>query len=336
MAIIILQATILSFYRKRIPNMRFTKEERKEIAFLTANMPKASMERLVTEVKPDTIKRWFRELHGKQYDSSKMRRPKADKKKGGRPLLKEEFEKFVLRIIREHPTLGDQSIADIVKRTHGQGSSSTIQRIRKHHGIPPSRERKSSWHRVKDSKHTWGMDFFTIGTFSNEGLKTLFVLIFVHWSSRKLIIGGATEYPNSNWVCRVIRDLDFEDVFQYGKRMVHDNDPIFNDDVDDQLNSTGLEVVKTAVHAPMMNSKTERCVRTIREAFGHQRVFSSVQTFMSQLRDFVTFYNTERHHQGLECNVIPFPCEVSKNTSGQITQITRCGDRLGFYYRKSA
>lgn len=330
-AIILFQAVLIRCYRKRYEGkLRLTKEEKFELAQFAICIPRKWMEKWVSEFKYDTFKRWLKDFKSKTHDFTHRKKTT----KIGRPRKSILIEKFVLKACRENPKWGDRTIADNASRVHGKVSDTTVWRIRKQHSIPSSTERKNTnWNTFKNCGKVWGMDFFTKDVFTKYGILSYYVLIFVHWESRELIIGGTTLNPTEEWMIKRISDLDFDDRFRDAKYIVRDNDKIFSKEIDGTFKKVDIKIVKTAIKAPKMNSHTERCVKTIKGLLAED-TYGELE-FAREVRSIENFYNTERHHQGLDGD-IPFPSKLASHTKGRVKRVSRCKGAQNFYFRESA
>jgi hypothetical protein len=330
-AIILFQAALIRCYRKHYEGkLRLTKEEKLELAQFAICIPGKWMEEWVTEFKYDTFKKWLKDIKSKIHDHTYRKKTT----KVGRPQKSMLIEKFIIRACRENPTWGDRTIAHNASRLYGEVSDTTIWRIRQQHDIPSSLERKNTnWHAFKNCGKVWGMDFFTKDVFTKYGILSYYVLIFVHWESRELIIGGTTPHPTEEWMTRRVYDLDFDHRFRDAKYLVRDNDKIFSKEVDGTFKKIDLKIVKTAIKAPKMYSHTERCVKTIK-GYLSENTFGELE-FSKEVRAIENFYYTERHHQGLDGD-IPFPSKLALNTKGRVKKVSRCRRSQNFYFRESA
>ncbi len=72
----------------------FTDVQRRRIAAKTRKIGRKGLSEIGTLVTPDTLLRWYRRLIAKKYDSSRARR-------AGRPKTAAEFERLILRMVRE-------------------------------------------------------------------------------------------------------------------------------------------------------------------------------------------------------------------------------------------
>jgi hypothetical protein len=82
-----------------------------------------------------------------------------------------------------------------------------------------------------------------------------------------------------------------------------------------------------------MNAHAERIIRTIKEHL-HPLEFGELQ-FRRKMRAFEKFYNTERHHQGIE-GKIPIPKHDAFHDKGRVTRAARLNGRQSYYFRKAS
>lgn len=159
-------------------------------------------------VKPDTLLRWYRELIAKKFDGSRYR------KSWGRPRVDEKIEGLVVRMARENPTWGYERIVGAIGNLGYKVSDQTVGNILKRHDIPPApkRIRTTSW---KDFIRAHmavmvGTDFFTVEVITLKGLKTFYVLFFLHLESRRICLAGVTRHPDEDWMEQMARNVTME------------------------------------------------------------------------------------------------------------------------------
>jgi putative transposase len=118
-----------------------------------------------------------------------------------------------------------------------------------------------------------------------------------------------------------------------GKRyLIHDRDPLFTAEFQGILASVGVTTVKLPPRSPNLNAYAERFVRSIKESCLDRLILFGENSLRTGVREFVTHYLRERHHQGLGNRLI-LPETTPPDNKGTI----RCRDRLGgmlkYYYR---
>ena len=113
--------------------MRLSDDERRRLAVIGQRLGRRLLAQVATIVTPDTILRWHRELVARKW-TSPARRP-------GRPGVQPEIRRLVVRMATDNPTWGYTRIQGALKNLGHRAARSTVAKILRHHGIPPSRER---------------------------------------------------------------------------------------------------------------------------------------------------------------------------------------------------
>ena len=109
-----------------------------------------------------------------------------------------------------------------------------------------------------------------------------------------------------------------------------DRDAKFTDAFDAVLNDAGLEVVKSGVRMPRMNSIMERWIQACRREFLDRTLIWNQRHLLHALREYETFYNRHRPHRALgqAAPLRPLPGPITE--PGQITRMEiHRQDRLG-------
>ena len=92
---------------------------------------------IATIVTPDTILRWHRELIARKWTYTTAR--------PGRPGVQAEIRRLAVRMATDNPSWGYTRIQGALKNLGHRVARSTIAKILKEQGIPPSRERPMTW-----------------------------------------------------------------------------------------------------------------------------------------------------------------------------------------------
>src|SRR5262249_50024358 len=163
------------------------------------------------------------------------------------------------------------------------------------------------------------------------------VLFFIDLSSRRVEIGGIASSANGLWMAQIARNLtDAVDGFFTGKRyLIHDRDPLYTKEFLGIVASTGIKAIKLPPRSPNLNAYAERFVRTIKESCLDQIMFFGEDMLRNAIREFVTHYQFERNHQGLE-NRLLVPSEITINATAIVQKRERLGGLLNYYYRETA
>ena len=175
---------------------------------------------------------------------------------------------------------------------------------------------------------------FTIETLF---LKTIYVLFFIEIGSRRIHFAGCTTEPNQRWVTQQARQLMW-DLNEQGtpiRFLIHDRDTKFSASFDTVFASEKIDIILTPYRAPNANAYAERWVRTVREECLDKLIILNQQHLHRVMREFVTYYNTARPHQGI-AQQIPTPISNKPNTSGRICCRDVLGGIIHDYYRDAA
>jgi hypothetical protein len=113
--------------------LRLTDDERRRLAALGKRLGRRILMQVATIVTPDTILRWHRQLIARKWTYPK-RRP-------GRPGVRQEIGRLVVRMASENPSWGYTRIQGALRNLDHRVARSTIAAILREQGIPPSGER---------------------------------------------------------------------------------------------------------------------------------------------------------------------------------------------------
>ncbi|WP_372505861.1 integrase core domain-containing protein [Streptomyces malaysiensis] len=127
--------------------------------------------------------------------------------------------------------------------------------------------------------------------------------------------------------------MDLEDLGCRARFMIRDRDGKFPDLFDAVLKDAGIEVVRSGIQIPRMNSIAERWIQTCRRELLDRTLSWNQQHLLHALHEFEQFYNghrPHRPHQGI-ANARPLhplpPPIGAPDTSARLN--IRRHDRLG-------
>jgi len=288
----------------------------------------------VTIVKPETMLKWHRRLVAKKFDGSRFR------KQHGRPPIKAEIEDLVLRLARDNPAWGYDRIAGVIHNLGHHISDQTVGNVlqRNSLGSSPERRRNTTWSDFirRHREVLWATDFFTTEIWTRWGLTTYYVLFFIHVRTRRIVLGGISQYPNEEWMKQTARNMTGLDGELGGTGyLIHDRDSKYTQSFDQILNAAGIAVVKLPPHSPNLIAFAERFVKTIKTECVEQFVLFGENSLRHVIREYLAHYHAERNHQGID-NAIPFPDPRLEAREGSIVKAERLGGLLNFYHRHAA
>ncbi|HEY5028030.1 MAG TPA: hypothetical protein VIK39_06445 [Candidatus Angelobacter sp.] len=198
--------------------------EKTTLAEIAHRLGRKALAEVAAAAKPDTLLRWYRELIAKKFDGSKFR------KSVGHPPVEKEIERLVVRMARESPSWGYNRIVGAMANLGHRLSDETVGNILRRHDIPPAPKRKqtTSW---KEFIRTHiavmvGTDFFTVEVLTLTGLKTYYVLFFIHLESRRICLAGVTRHPDQAWMEQMARNVTMEEsgFLSHCRYLLHDRD----------------------------------------------------------------------------------------------------------------
>jgi putative transposase len=306
--------------------VRFEASDRALLAALLHHLPTQVLRRMRLLVRPDTVLRWHRDLVARRHAVES--RPK----RGGRPRTVRSIRTLILRLAAENPNWG-------YRRLHGEllilgvkVAASTVWEILKDAGIPPAPERTSTtWADFLRSQADalLACDFFETVTLSGARMHAFAV---IEHANRRIRILGATAHPTASWVTQAAKNLvmDLEDAGCRARYLIRDRDGKFPALFDEVLKDAGIEVVLSGIRIPRMNSIMERWVQTCRRELLDRTLIWDQRHLLHALREFETFYNGHRPHQGIT-NARPLhPLPQPITDPEQITRLDiQRRDRLG-------
>jgi transposase InsO family protein len=334
--ILILRKQLMIVEQRLAKPVHLSRAERLTLAVISTKLKTASgrslkeLREVIRLVQPQTVFKWHRELVRRKWTYRR-------KHVGGRPRTHPDIEHLIVRLARENGDWGYGKIKGELAKLGHKTSRETIANILERHGILPAPERGSSpsWRHLMThyKDQVLACDFFTIETLF---LQTVYVLFFIEVGSRRVHFAGCASHPNAAWVEQQARQM----VWALEERdlaihfLIHDNDSSFTQAFDTVFRSEGIRVIHTPYHAPNANAHAERWVRTVREECLDNLLIINQAHLRRVMREFVTYYNTARPHQGIGQQT-PIPSTVSLG-SGPVRCRNILGGILHDYYREAA
>lgn len=325
--------TLIMDIEKHGKRILLTDEQRISLAEKAVAMGRKHMNQYVNIFQPETLLKWFRRLVARKFDGSRNR------KRHGRPPIPGNVENTIISIAKDNPSWGYDKIMGAMANLNYFVSDTTVARILEKHGIcpAPDRTRKTTWNQfIKTHKHVLvATDFFTTEIWTKCGITTYYVLFFIQVNTRKIVIAGATEHPNRDWVEQCARNLTgWNSSLENMRYLLHDRDSKYTESFDDIFQSVGIRPIKLPKRSPNLNAFAERFVRSIKEECLDRMILFGKKSLRYVLKEYIEHYHHERNHQGID-NKIPFPDERLNNT-GRIVKHERLGGLLNYYHRDVA
>nr|WP_202451984.1 integrase core domain-containing protein [Streptomyces sp. SID4948] len=312
--------------QRQVGKPAFTDTDRAILAGLLHHLPMGKLRQLLLLVRPDTVLRWHRNLLKRHHATTCM------PKRRGRPPTVRSIRALILRLARENSSWGYRRIHGELASLGIKVAASTVWEILKEHGVPPAPERQSTtWADFLRSQADalLACDFFETRTLTGA---RLYVFAVIEHSTRRIRILGATAHPTAQWVVQLGRNLvmDLEDAGSRARIMIRDRDSKFTPAFDAVLADAGLEIVRSGVRIPRMNSIMEHWIQTCRRELLDRTLIWNQSHLLDALREFETFYNEHRPHRTLKQAAPLRPLPKPTSVPGQLRHLeVRRRDRLG-------
>ncbi|HET8630689.1 MAG TPA: integrase core domain-containing protein [Thermomicrobiales bacterium] len=141
----------------------------------------------------------------------------------------------------------------------------------------------------------WACDFLPV---TDALFRPLYAFFVIALGSRRVVHVGVTRQPTDAWVAQQLREATPFD--QRPRWLIRDNDSKYGTAFARVAAASGIAVVRTAYRAPRENAVCERFLGSVRrECLDHVLVLGEAH-LRRLLRDYVSYYNWERPHQGLQ------------------------------------
>ena len=228
--------------------VRFDPSDRAWLAALLHQLPKPSLHGLRLLVRPDTVLRWHRDLLARRHAIASQPRRR------GRPPTVRSIR--VLRLVAENPSWGYRRVHGELLTLGVKVAASTVWEILREAGIDPAPDRASTtWSQFLRSQAEALLAADFIETVTLTGTR-MYILAVIEHASRRIRILGAPAHPTAAWVTQTARNLvmDLEDAGCKVKYLIRDRDGKYPAMFDEILADAGIEIVRSGIRAPRMNS----------------------------------------------------------------------------------
>ncbi len=275
------------------------------LAALRERIPRSGWAGLL--VKPETVLGWHRALVGRKW-AAYQARPRR-----GRPPISVQCRQLILRMARENPRWGYFRIRGELLKLGHQVAATTIRSVLVAAGVPPSGRRSQlTWKQflAAHAETLVAADFFSGDTIF---FKRLYVLMYVHLASGRVLLASCTSEPNAAWVTQQARNLSWklEDEGINLSVLIHDRDRKFALQADRVFQSQGTRVILTPL---MVNQRHLQAV----------------------VDEYCLHYNSERPHRSRNLRPPASRGHPIQMAEGQIERTTRLGGLLSDYRRMRA
>ncbi len=238
-------------------------------------------------VQPETLLRWHRELF-RLYWKRKSKAPAHT------PKVAEETITLIRQMAKDNRLWGAERLRGELLKLGLRVCKRTIQKYMR--GVRHQQPRGQKWGTFlrNHAANIWACDFLQV---TDLFFRPLFAFFLIELKTRKVIHVGVTRSPTDAWAAQQLREAT-----PYGqapKYLIRDNDSKFGSCFARVATTSGIEILKTPVHAPRANAICERYLRSVRqECLDHLLIFGEKQ-LQRVLNDYVAYFNRARPHQGI-------------------------------------
>ncbi len=236
---------------------------------------------------PETVLRWHR-----QGFRLVWRRKSAPRSRPS-PLGTATID-LIRQMARDNPLWGAERIRGELLKLGIRVSKRTIQKYMRQ--ARPPRKSGQTWTRFlrTHASEIWACDFLQV---TDLLFRPLFAFFIVELGSRRVVHIGVTRHPTEAWVTQQLREATPYD--ERPRFLLRDNDGKYGGSFDQLAAASGIEVLRTPVHAPRANAIVERFLGSVRrECLDHVLVLTEAH-LRRVLQQYGAYFNQLRPHQGL-------------------------------------
>ncbi len=277
----------LAFYQEHaVPPRRLTDAARIALVFWSRWL---DWKQTLTIVQPATLIRWHRRGFKLFW---------RWKSKPGGPRLPRNIRELIVQMAEENPTWGQGRVASELSLKLGiYVSPRTVRAYWP--SEPDGRCRRTSsqhWQTFvrNQARSIVACDFLVAVT---ARFRVLYVLVVMDVGTRRILHCNVTAHPGAAWALQQFREaIPWDHRYKF---LIHDRDSIFSLDLDRELGSFGLRVLRMPVRAPQANAYCERLVGTLRRECLDFLIPVSESHLRVMLKEWVRHYNEGRPHMSL-------------------------------------
>jgi putative transposase len=276
----------LAFYRERnVTPRRLTDSAR--LAMLLCSGLFNWKDALVV-VRPETLIGWHRQAFQLFW---------RWKSRGGRPRLPKNIRALIAEMVRENPTWGEARIATELAMKLGIRVSPRTVRAYWPQDLAPSRGRSAQRWMTFVRNHARAIvacDFVVAVTLR---FRVLYVFVVMEVGSRKILHLNVTPHPTSSWTMQQLREAVPSD-HEY-RWLIHDRSGIFSRNLDRDVNTFCIAVLKTPVRSTKANAYCERLIGSLRRECLDWFIPVNERHARMLATEWAAHYNEGRPHMSL-------------------------------------
>jgi putative transposase len=276
----------LAFYQERnVKPRRLTDAIRLSLLFLSRWF---NWRNALVVVKPETFIGWHRRAFQLFW---------RWKSRGGRPRLRWNVRTLIAEMVRENPTWGEARVASELSLKLGISVSPRTVRAYWPQDLIPSRGPSSQRWMTFVRNHARAIvacDFVVSVTLR---FRILYVFVIMEVGCRRILHVNVTPHPTSSWTLQQLREAIPSD-HEY-RWLIHDRAGTFSYELDRDVKTLGITVLKTPVRAPKANAYCERLIGSLRRECLDWFIPLNERHVRMLVREWAVHYNQGRPHSGL-------------------------------------
>ncbi len=230
-------------------------------------------------VKPETVLRWHRQgfrLFWRRTSTPASRTPR----------IPTETIALIKQMAADNRLWGAERIQGELLKLDIRVSKRTIQKYMRQ--ARPPRKSGQTWATFvrNHASEIWACDFLQV---TDLLFRPLFAFFIVELGSRRVVHVGITRQPTDAWVTQQLREATpYDDRPRF---LLRDNDSKYGVHFDRLAVTSGIEVLRTPVHAPQANAVIERFLGSVRrECLDHILILTEAH-LRQVLHAYVTYFN---------------------------------------------
>jgi transposase InsO family protein len=159
---------------------------------------------------------------------------------------------------------------------------------------------------------TLACDFFIAVT---ARFPVLYVFVIMEVGCRRIIHINVTAHPTAEWTLQWFRNtISGEDPYRYP---IHDRDRIYSQELDPDLKTMGVRILKTPFRVPQANAYCERLAGSIRRECLDFLIPLNEKHLQGTLKEWVDHYKRGGPHSSLGPGISDPPLELPREASSQ-------------------
>jgi transposase InsO family protein len=281
----------LLILRRSVKRPRCTPVDRALLVLLASRLPAWRHALLI--VQPETVLRWHRDAFRPFWrcrSRSALKPPT--------PKIACQTIALIKEMAAANPMWGAERIRGELLKLDIRVAKTTIQHYMRQ-ARPPRRTGQSWATFLHNHAHDiWAADFLPV---TDLPFRPLYAFFIVELTSRRVVHVGVTRHPSDAWVAQRLREAT--PTGHKPRHLICDHDSKYGPAFAHVAAVSGIDLVRIAYRAPRMNAICERFLGSVRrECLDHLLILGE-RHLERVLREYVTYFNEERPHQGIKQHV---------------------------------